>query len=486
MQTVREDLERRKFRQRGSHNNRIVNRPETWLTIRRGEITSVDDLAILARLSSARSVMVLGDHASDAETTKVILAIVASIQSDKVTRTTPLNIVASIGDDALARRLQERIHFLSIESAEAGEPVAELIRVTPSLVRTGIEAQVARHRGLSEVYRDLLDFDEEEFYVIPAPPGRNTFGEVVDSERVVVVGIKDDSGVNMWPDWSTAIAGKSLIVMASSRTVAIDAVSRGSEVSFRNSRPAGRPMSTIPEKILVIGWNKSARNLVRSLISTSPAGSEIHVLVHAADEFDEGMRDEYPQVRLETRLDERDPLDDRNFVADFDHVIVLAHEEMNPAESDAAVLSDVLACRVHVDNSRNPDGQPTTVVAELRQRVSKNIAGVRLADDLLLSDSLKASAMTQLAVHPELLPVFRAILESDSADHVQLLSDHAQSKQNVGRPWRDVRRQIMRETGELPVAIRAEGISAGVSTNPPGDRVIHEGEEIIVFGRYVS
>ena len=187
--------------------------------------------------------------------------------------------------------------------------------------------------------------------------------------------------------------------------------------------------------------------------------------------------------RSTIRVPEIDPLDDRGFVEQFDHVIVLAHEELAAAESDALVLADVLACRMHVGESSSRREQPATVVAELRQRVSKNIAGVRLTDDLLLSDSLRASAMVQLAVNPELLPVLSALLVPEVDNPVHLTGNTNHSDSPTGRRWEEVRRELMQTTGELAIAVRGKGIIAEVDVNPPADRLVLPGEEVIVLSR---
>lgn len=478
---VQEDLRRRNPSAKSSP---MVKRPETWLTARRGDLRSVADLSRLAQLGDAKSVIILGDKRSDAETAMIIMAIVAAIQTSEVERKEPLNMVAMFDDDEVGRRLRKRIHLLSVESRLSGEPIGEVIPVGPALVRTGIESQVARHRGLSEVYRDLLDFDGDEFYVVSAPDRFETFGEVVDSPGVVPLGTMDDDGIDLWPGWDMPLEGKSLIVLAPSSETAKRALTTGGQTKFQGLRPFGQPPRTQAESILVIGWNSAAERLVSSLQATSSPGSSITVLAHDADHFSLSNPEKFLGLRLMRRTRDVDPLDERSFIEQYDHVIVLAHEELSPSESDAAVLSDVLACRIHVEGSEKRRDQPTTVVAELREPVSKNIAGVRLADDLLLSDSLGASAMVQLAVNPHLLPVLSAILESDSPNHVQLMSIEERSSLLVGLPWSEVRRSLLTETGELAVAVRQAGINARVLVNPPADYRIAANEEVIVFGRY--
>ena len=481
---IQEDLRRRRS---VPSNSPIVRKPESWLTVRRGNLRNVADLAQFARLSKAKSVLILSHDHSDAETAMVILAIIAGIQGPELTRTTPVNIIAKFDDTHFGEQLQERIHRLSIESTKIGdkEPIAELFPVTPAMVRTGIESQVARHRGLSEVYRDLLDFDGDEIYLIPSPTNFTNFGEIVCSDEVIPLGIKRHKEINLWPEWDTSISGAEIIVLAKSESIARQKLSDGGDITPTGPRPVGNRRKTSPEELLIVGWNKDAPVLAQSLRHTSPPGSRIEVLASREGTVAASL---ISRLDLEVRVRDRqdDPLDDRHFIEKFDHVIVLADEDIDPTESDAAVLTDVLACRINISESDLRKDQPTTVVAELRQSVSKYIAGARLADDLLLSDSLGASAMVQLAVNPSLLPVLSALLESDSLFDPKLMSLGADSERFVGRSWKEIRRQIVEETGELAVAIRGKDANGKVRVNPPSKDVLESHEEIIVFGRQAA
>ena len=216
----------------------IIRKPESWLTVRRGNLRNVADLAQFARLSKAKSVLILSHDHSDAETAMIILAIIAGIQGPELTRTTPVNIIAKFDDTHFGEQLKERIHRLSIESTKIGdkEPIAELFPVTPAMVRTGIESQVARHRGLSEVYRDLLDFNRDEIYLIPSPTNFSNFGEIVCSDEVIPLGIKRHKEINLWPEWDTSISSAEIIVLAKSESIARQKLSDGGDITPKIGR----------------------------------------------------------------------------------------------------------------------------------------------------------------------------------------------------------------------------------------------------------
>lgn len=154
-----------------------------------------------------------------------------------------------------------------------------------------------------------------------------------------------------------------------------------------------------------------------------------------------------------------DPLDDAEFLQTIDHVVVFADEKATAGESDAKVLVDLVACRHHVNQIKDSERR-FTVVAELRRRSSRYVADVRLADDLLVNDSLMASAAVQLAFTPALEPIFMALLSID--EPVELVTRHINKLDSnlVGKTWQDVIVGVARETGEIALDSGASSMTS--------------------------
>lgn len=458
----------------------LIRRPDQWMTARRGDPTDTHDLLTLARVREAKSVIVVSPNHSDAETTQYVLSVFAALQvrTDQPQRTTPLTVIAPFDSISLATRLERRVERLSAQMAATGRPTIHLIAVTPELVRTGIAAQVAPHRGLSTVYRDLLNFDDSELYVLPADPERRTFGDVVLAEHVTVLGLVDHDRVDLWPRWDTPLADRGVLMLAETESLALSAMASAPTPLADGQERIGRAPSPLIERFLIIGWNEGAEHL---LIGLERRLRQPHFTV-LLDEQDAAPQHGIHDIRRRITGSLDDPLDDPLFVQQFDHALVLAHDELDDPESDARVLVDVLACRVQA----TVDGRerPLTVVAEFRQRSIKHVAGAgaRLADDLLVSDSLSASTTVQLAIHPELAPVFRELLIGSDA-HVSFVPVHDGLESLVGSTWATVRREFAHRTGEIPVAVRSAGPDPKVTVNPSSSRVLAEHEEVIVLSR---
>jgi hypothetical protein len=472
---IHEDLVRQRSLREGSE---VSRHPEKWLAARRGHVDHTADLRNFARLDSARSAIVLSQDGTDEDVVTTVLAIIATLQDPTLNRMEPLTIVAPFKDSQLGYRLRDRIQVLVDGSGGGSFSSCRLIPVTADLIRSGIESQVARHRGLSEVYRDLVDFDGEEFYLVETRHPSLTFGDLLHMDNATPIGVKRNGILDLWPSWDSPLDGCEVIVLAHDHGSALQAInSVGTFDSVNNERKGGLFDST-PETFLIIGWNNDARSLVRDLKRSAPPGSTMCFLVDEGADIPPEVLENVSKVSRRTRL--ADPLDDPAFIADFDHVLILSHDGISDQESDSRVLIDILACRGHA-NSKAKEDNPLTVVAELRQRASKHIAGARLADDLLVNDSLAASTTVQLAVHPELEDLLTAILTPGGS--VRLRSLAGASRPFVGMSILETRLELARTSGDLPLAVRRASDPPKVTVNPGLHFRIEEGDEIIVLSR---
>ena len=188
------------------------------------------------------------------------------------------------------------------------------------------------------------------------------------------------------------------------------------------------------------------------------------------------------------RSTQKDQLDDEKFISKFDHVIVMADYDVDVEESDARALTDVLACRVHLE-TQGESPQPMTVVAELRKRASKHIAAIRMADDLLVSDSLTACAMAQFALYPENGEVLRHLLGGESPVFLQSVPMSSISASAEALRWADVRNHLRETTGEIALAHRGFGDKFGtpqVMMNPDDEVLIGPSDDVVVLTRMNS
>jgi len=467
----------------------VTKHASSWITVRRARGDNTNDLLELGGIDRARALICLVKPGHDFRTVRTVLASLAALQMDVARKRPvdrPLRVVAQFESESLARRFEMRIERVVKARRNTSGGLLDLQTVTPSLVRNKVEVNVVRSRGLSAVYKDLLDFEGEELYQVPSPSTSLTFGSLVADSHNVPIGFSDGDTFDLWPNWDDEVGNRKVVVLSHSMESAVRYINRGVQIPIDEpflGQRIGRAKSSRAEHYLFIGANKWLSGLIEELSFAVPSGSTATVLLRDGSEVPNVAGFGSGEIQTRYRNDENDPLDDAQFVSQFDHIIVMANHEIAEEESDAHVLTDVLACRVHIEVVES-DKQPTTVVAELRQRASKHIAAVRLADDLLLSDALTACALAQFALYPESGPLLRHLLGHDSPVTLTSIRHSAILENGEHTCWSEVQDRLYRSTGEICLGMRRANLGIGnpeVLINPAGSTMFGPDDDAIVL-----
>jgi hypothetical protein len=466
---------------------RYLRHPEKWITIRRGAATNTSDLAHLTSINKAHSVIILQNQEDfESRTIRSVLAIDSTLAKDSQNampnKQLALPVVTFVEHHALATRLDARLSLIA-NRADQNRRYLNYIPLSPDDIRHGIETQVSRHRGLSAVYQDLLNFGGQELYLVDGQTIGGTFGEFLSrSEHATPLCLMNGSHVDFWPNWDQPISNMQVVVLAENQTHAQRNVIAHSTFQIKGARGNGRHLNIVSENYLFVGWNKSSLRLANSLEEILPNNSQLNIILRSSDATPEISTFSGLPIQI-FDCHAPDPLDDAEFLKTIDHVVVFADENATAGESDAMVLVDLVACRHHV-NQINDLQRRFTVVAELRTRSSRYIAGVRLADDLLVNDSLMASTAVQLAFTPELEPIFMALLSID--DPVELVTRHINKLDSnlVGMTWQDLIVRVAQETGEIALGFRrVVNDEPEVLLNPIRTTILQSQDEVVLLSQ---
>ena len=462
----------------------------SWITVRRARGDKTNDLLELGRIDEARAMICLLNDKNEHRNTRISLAALAALQLPNATRRPaddPLQLVVQFDTEDLAQRFKRRIDKVVDARRETFGGLLSLQVITPELVRNKIEVNVVRSRGLSAVYKDLLDLSGDEIYQVSAPHSGLRFGSLKPMNGCIPIGLTSGDDVDLWPSWDKEIGNQSVVVVGQSMKAVqsyMESWQGLSPVVPQNLR-VGRAASNIPEHYLFIGQNNWLPGLIRELSAVVPPRSTGTLLVNAHETVERLPFFAGSPVDIEFRSEVNEPLDSDEFISHFNHVIVMADHSVSDEESDSKVLTDVLACRVHLE-TRDYSTQPMTVVAELRQRASKHIAAVRLADDLLVSEALTACTMAQLALYPENAVVLRHLLGADSPVFLQGISAAEILGDRTEMLWSEVQEILRVTSGEIAMAVRGVNDQLGmpvVRMNPKDDVLVASTDDVVVLTR---
>jgi len=247
-------------------NEKLPSKCTTRIVCRNGSPIDQTSLNLL-NLNSAKSIIVispLGDD-PDAEVIKTCLAIIRNPNRlNKV-----FHIVAELRE----------AKNLSVANIVGGNEVEWVL--SEDIIAKMI-AQTCFQPGLSSIFTDFMDFsgDEVYFYYHPSLIGK-TFGETLNLfEKNAVLGIlKDNESPILNPPMETIIKDEDKIFL-----LAED----GDQISLRNNQKELFNIESIrnlnsfsekPEKILIIGWNSRANQLLLEMDHYIPKDSQIQIII---------------------------------------------------------------------------------------------------------------------------------------------------------------------------------------------------------------
>ncbi len=452
---------------------RVQVRGKTRIICRNGSPIDPNDIEI-ASPHQAKSIIVLPPENEDPDTD--VIKTVLAITHNPNRRAEKYHIVTQI-------RHAKNLDVLKI--AGASDNVQAVL--TGDLIAR-VVAQTSRQSGLSVVYTELMDFSGDEIYFKnePALEGK-TFGEALLAyEDSCLMGIlKADGTIQLSPAMDTRIeSGDHVFALsADDDTLRLSDTSTLRQAQDNASlsaslipidealiRSSGRPLKPQPEKCLILGWNRSGTTIVHELDNYVPAGSQVTVVADVYN-IEKQIRAQGGKLKnqrltvMEGETTDRDLLNKLR-VEDYDHVIVLAYNTLEPQEADAKTLVTLL----HLRDMAEKDETPFSIVSEMLDLRNRELAEATKVDDFIVSEHLVSLMMSQLSENAELFDVFTDIFDPEGAEiYLKPIGDYVATGQPVN--FYTVT-EAARRRGEMALGYRIESESSdsgkayGVHTNP--------------------
>ena len=375
----------------------------TRVVVRAGDPTDPAMLDLVAP-EHARAIVVLAPEGAS-DDTQVVRTLLA------VGRTAPAagrrqHVVTEIRDPrnlSVARMTGER----RIEVLEVGDLIAK------------IAVQTCLQSGLSVVYEELLGFLGDEIYFIDAGPlvGHSFARALHQFEDCTLLGLCGvDGRVQLGPAMDRVLAaGERLILIAADDDRCIVRPWSGA-IDEANIVTAG-PGARSPRRTLILGWNARIPAIVRGIDAYVASGSTLLVVSPdpvagpALTELASGLRNLEVVHRIGDFSDRRvlDDLDPRT----WNHVMIVPDDRVAaPTEADAQVLVALL----HLRDIAAGLPRPFSIVSEMRDVRSRDLAEVARADDFIISDRFIGLLLAQVAENADLAAVFAELFDPEGVE----------------------------------------------------------------------
>jgi voltage-gated potassium channel Kch len=438
---------------------------KTKVIVRSGDPMNLAELAV-ASPNEARSIIVLAPEEDDDPDSVVIKTALA------VTN----NPSRKDGEYHIVGELQEETN---LEAARlVGKDEAHWVLANDLISR--IMVQTCRQSGLSVVYGELLDFDGAEIYFTEQPSlvGKTFFDAQLAFEDSMVMGLVQNGAPLLNPASDTVIAaGDSIIVIAEDDDTIKLAAQPGTPSPGAVS--SQEPPAERPETTLVLGYNDSLKVMLNELDEYSTPRSRVSIVSdQKAPKFGDFEK-------LDITWERGDPTSravlDELHPETFDHILVLAADNLSPQRADAKTLITLL----HLRDIADQHDVDLNVVSEMLDDRNRELAEVTQADDFIVSDKLISLMLSQVSENKQLTEVFDQLFSSDGAE-IYLRDADLYVKAGESADFYTVIESARRK-GETAIGHRFDEHARsaehyyGVSVNPakseqhvykPGDKII--------------
>ena len=364
----------------------------TRLVCRSGDTSAPADLDIV-NLAGARSVVVIGGN--DASAVKTLLAIRAADPERES------QVIVELDDPGTARSVSS-LFGASAVIVNSDDIVAELT------------AQACRQRGLSQVFRDLLDFAGDEIYFerFPELVGHTYAEAQVAFDQSCLMGrITGDGRVELNPPADTVVEPDDrLIGISADDSLFVCTGIERHPVSSGSDRSSGEALS---RRMVLVGWSKLGPRVISELDEFLGPETTIEVVIDPDQVDPDEVRASIVarNVSVEVSTHDGGPEEIAAHAARlaFHEIIVLGRRDtIAPEEADAATLLTLLAFKQLVTLRNLGD---VRIVAELLEQRHAALAQATGADDFIVSDELTSLMIAQLSERPELDVVFRDLFD---------------------------------------------------------------------------
>ena len=451
--------------------DRIEKIGRTRIICRSGSPIDMTDIEI-ASPHEAKSIIVLPPEDDDPDS-YVIKAMLA-LTNNPNRRAEPYHIVTQIRDP-------KNMDVVKLVGAKD-----KVLAVLTGDLIARVVAQTSRQSGLSVVYTELMNYGGDEIYFKeePALAGK-TFGEaLLQYEDSAVIGMRFLNGtVSLNPAMDTLLAAADKIIAISADDVTICLAGLPSipvdESAIVN---ASQPHKPLPEKCVILGWNRCTSIMIRELDNYVPKGSQIMVVVdlEASDEVakaDDEVKACARRMKNQKVTFKNGDTTDRTLlealkVADYDHIIALSYAGLEVQAADAKTLVTLL----HLRDIAEKDVTPFSIVSEMLDLRNRQLAEATKVDDFIVSEHLISLMMAQLSENAELIGVFTDIFDPEGSEiYLKPAGDYVETGKPVNfytvvEAARRVGQvafgyRLVRETGDATK-------SYGVHTNPKKSELV--------------
>jgi hypothetical protein len=282
---------------------------------------------------------------------------------------------------------------------------------------SNVTSQSIRNKHISAVVMDFLDYDGDEIYFLPVNKliGKSFKQAMLLLSEVTLIGIKVKNGkVILNPDKEYIILKDDLLVVIAEDDD-VDIELNEYPIVDKKLNELKISLDTELEKdrlsICILGWSKLGQQIIERAIPFLSEDSEIHFayrdnLIHAAP----NIPNQYNINVKSTVLthDQNAEIQQILTKQSFDVILIVGYDDVLSQEvSDTDSLLFNFYVRSILDKQKND--KPTRIIIQLNDGTKEELIPKNKYNELIVSDTLSALMISQLADNPKLWEVFEEL-----------------------------------------------------------------------------
>ena len=282
---------------------------------------------------------------------------------------------------------------------------------------SNVTSQSIRNKHISAVVMDFLDYDGDEIYFLEVNKliGKSFKQAMLLLSKITLIGIKEKNGnVTLNPDKEYIILKDDLLVVIAEDDD-VDIALNEYPIVDKKLNELKIFSYTEPEKdrlsICIIGWSNLGQQIIERTIPFLTEDSEIHFaykkdLIHKAPQ----ISSQYKINHKTTILNHTQNKDIETILINniFDVILIVGYDDVtSQVISDTNSLLLNFYIRSILDRQKND--KPTRIIIQLNDGTKEELIPKNKYNELIVSDTLSALMISQLADNPRLWDVFEEL-----------------------------------------------------------------------------
>lgn len=350
------------------------------------------DPATIEKLSISTCRTIIISPTDDNTTVKALLAVSPLLQKVK-DRRIRVNAITSRDENRFPPTIARKLNVMTLQT---NDTLAKII------------AHSCTQSGLSEVFKEIFNFEGSELYLIQVPGQAGlTFSELMGRlDKAVPIGIYRDHEHTMNPPADTEILESDRILVFSqeqnSAILKADSFQVSSETKFDR---------IVPErdtKTIIFGQNQTLGIVLKEL----PENVQQVTLVN----YDGELLEQYQTICKEREMSLncvsgkiRREVDLLRLVKGYEHIIILSDHDKDDEEADM----DSIFLLLNLRELRDKYHLHYNITAEMRREKNQSLIGNDDNTDFVVASNMSSLFLAQLAESPRLIGAFRELLSNE-------------------------------------------------------------------------